>query len=87
VVDGIAVALNYAVETVNHGATPMARKRGKEKPDMEATAERLRAVRLELSEEEHAALRIEAAKQDLSLMQMARMLVREGLARRKAGNR
>jgi hypothetical protein len=46
-----------------------------------ALKEKLRAVRLELSEEEHAALRIEAAKQDVSLMHLARVAVRDYLAR------
>ena len=54
---------------------------------MEATVPKLRAVRLELSEEEHASLRVEAAKADMSLMQLARLLVREGLARRKGSAR
>jgi hypothetical protein len=67
------------------GEKPMARKQTKGKPDMPATEEKLRAVRLELSEEEHAALRIEAAKQDVSLMTLARIAVNEYLAKRKAG--
>ena len=54
---------------------------------MEATAPKLRAVRLELSEEEHAALRVQAAKEDVSLMQLARKAVREYLAKTKAGGR
>ncbi len=61
----------------------MARKRAKEKLDMEAVAPKLRAVRLELSEEEHAALRVQAAKEDVSLMQLARKAVREYLDQRK----
>jgi predicted HicB family RNase H-like nuclease len=72
------------VDIVNHGATPMARKMT-EKPTMPAIEMKLRAVRLELSEEEHAALRVEAAKQDVSLMQLARVAVREYLGRRKSG--
>lgn len=63
----------------------MARNTLKGKPEMPPTEEKLRAVRLELSPEEHAALRIEAAKQDMSLMQLARIAVREYLARRKGG--
>jgi hypothetical protein len=78
-------AVESSVDYVNHGAMLMARKRIKRKPEMEGTAERLRAVRLELSEDEHAALRIEAAKQDLSLMQLARIAVREYLQKRKRG--
>jgi predicted HicB family RNase H-like nuclease len=75
------------VDIVNHGATLMGRKREKEKTEMEATAPKLRAVRLELSEDEHAALRIQAAKEDVSLMQLARKAVREYLARQKTGGR
>ena len=52
---------------------------------MPAAEEKLRAVRLELSEQEHAALRVEAAKQDTSLAQLARVAVREYLARKKGG--
>ena len=62
----------------------MVRKRTKDNDDMEAVAPKLRAVRLELSEDEHAALRIQAAKEDVSLMQLARKAVREYLVRSKA---
>jgi hypothetical protein len=48
-----------------------------------ATEEKLRAVRLELSEPEHAALRMEAARQDTSLAHLARVAVREYLTRKK----
>jgi hypothetical protein len=67
----------------------MARKQAKGNADMSAAAteEKLRAVRLELSEPEHAALRIEAAKQDTSLAHLARVAVREYLARKKGGAR
>jgi hypothetical protein len=57
----------------------MARK--KTKP-MNETAERLRAVRLELSEDEHKLLRREAAERDVSLGELARALVVEGLRRK-----
>ena len=70
----------------------MVRKRAKEKEDMEAVAPKavapkLRAVRLELSGEEHAALRIQAAKEDVSLMQLARKAVKEYLARAKGAGK
>jgi hypothetical protein len=56
-------------------------KRPKGKKTMQAVEEKLRAVRLELSGEEHARLRVAAAKLDTSLMHLARDLVAEGLAR------
>ena len=66
----------------------MEAKRPKGKPDMPAAAaekpvktDKLRAVRLEVSEEEHAVLRVEAAKQDKSLSELARIAVREYLAK------
>ncbi len=46
---------------------------------MQATEEKLRAVRLEISEEEHRLLRLEAARLDVSLSALARALVAEGL--------
>ena len=54
------------------------------KPAIPATEEKLRAVRLELSEQEHAALRIEAAKQETSLAWVA---VRGYLARSKGSGK
>ncbi len=79
------VAVNCSVDIVTYGATPMARKQVKDKEDMQAIAQKkLRAVRLELSEDEHASLRIQAAKEDVSLMLLARKAVREYLARSKA---
>jgi hypothetical protein len=52
------------------------------------TAEKkLRAARFEHSAEEHAALRVEAARQDISQAQLARNAVRESLAGRKGGGR
>jgi predicted HicB family RNase H-like nuclease len=65
----------------------MEAKRPKGKPDMPAVAaektEKLRAVRLEVNEEEHAALRMEAARQDKSLSELARLAVRDYLIRKK----
>jgi predicted HicB family RNase H-like nuclease len=71
----------------------MEAKRPKGKPVMPAAVaagkpvktDKLRAVRLEISEEEHAILRVEAAKQDKSLSELARIAVREYLAKRKGG--
>jgi plasmid stability protein len=54
----------------------MARKQPVKGPgDMPATETQLRAVRLELPENAHKLLRLEAAKQDKSLSQMARDIV------------
>ncbi len=59
----------------------MARKKPPQKSDApSASEEKLRAVRLEVTEAEHEALRIEAAKQDVSLGELARLAVREYLA-------
>jgi hypothetical protein len=58
----------------------MARKRTSPKPDTPSDPhEKLRAVRLELNDAEHKALRIEAAKQDVTLGDLARIAVREYL--------
>lgn len=54
---------------------------------MNTTEEKLRAVRLELPEDLHAMLRVEAAKEDLNLGQMARVLVAEALKRRSAATK
>ena len=62
----------------------MARKKASPKPMSGASTE-LRAVRLELSEESHRALRLEAAGRDVSLAELARTLVEEGLKRKSAG--
>jgi predicted HicB family RNase H-like nuclease len=51
---------------------------------MPATGEKLRMVRLELPEEWHKLLRLEAAKRDVSLAALAREYVEEGL-RKTAG--
>jgi hypothetical protein len=75
-----------AVEVVNHGASIMARKRTAEAKPMDAAAEKLRAVRLELPEDTHKLLRREAADRDLSLGETARQLVEEGL-KKKGGTK
>jgi predicted HicB family RNase H-like nuclease len=63
----------------------MARKQAERKTDMIATDEKLRAVRLELPEDVHKLLRLEAAKQDTSLAALARTAVEEYLTKRKGG--
>ena len=60
----------------------MARKKP-EKKDMPATASETKFVRLELPIETHRALRLEAARQELSMAQLARIAVEEYLQRRK----
>jgi predicted HicB family RNase H-like nuclease len=65
----------------------MARKTTKGEPDMPATEEKLRAVRLELPEDVHKLLRREAAEQDKSLGELARQFVTEALVRRKGGGK
>jgi hypothetical protein len=60
----------------------MPRKKAGGKP-VDASGVELRAVRLELPVEAHKALRIEAAKRELSMAQMVRKLVEEFLAKRK----
>jgi hypothetical protein len=64
----------------------MARKQAKGGKDVNATEEKLRAVRLELPEDVHKLLRLEAAKQDTSLAALARLAVEEYL-KRKAGSK
>jgi predicted HicB family RNase H-like nuclease len=65
----------------------MARKKTEGKPTMPATAakEKLRAVKLELPEDVHKLLRLEAAKQDTSLGELARQFVTEALKRPRRG--
>ena len=67
----------------------MAHKQTKGKVEMSTTATepKLRAVRLELPENVHTLLRLEAAKQDTSLAALARIAVEEYLSRRKAGGK
>jgi predicted HicB family RNase H-like nuclease len=63
----------------------MARKQTGGKTVMNATEEKLRAVRLELTEDVHKLLRLEAAKQDTSLAALARTAVEEYLKRKQGG--
>jgi hypothetical protein len=65
----------------------MARRQSKGKAEMGATATepKLRAVRLELPEDVHKLLRVEAANQDTSLAALARIAVEEYLKRRAGG--
>jgi plasmid stability protein len=63
----------------------MARKKIEGTPPMPTTAEKLRAVRLELPEDIHKLLRLEAAKEDKSLGDLARQFVTEALTRKKGG--
>lgn len=65
----------------------MARKATKGKTEIQTTEAKLRAVRLELPEELHRLLRLEAAKRDTSLAELARALVSEALSKpgRKGG--
>ncbi len=62
----------------------MGRKKSGAKP-VDATTERLRAVRLELPEDLHKLLRKEAAERDLSLGETARQLVAESLRKKNGG--
>jgi hypothetical protein len=73
------------VDIVNPEADAMAQKRSGGKAVMIATEEKLRAVRLELSEDVHKLLRLEAAKQDTSLAALARTAVEEYLKRKAGG--
>jgi predicted HicB family RNase H-like nuclease len=62
------------------------KKRPVERPKkVNATAEKLRAVRLEVPEDVHEQLRIEAARQDTSLAALARVAVEEYLKRKGGG--
>lgn len=65
----------------------MARKQTKGSADMNVVEaeSKLRAVRLELPEDVHKLLRLEAAKQDTSLAALARTAVEDYLSKRKAG--
>ena len=65
----------------------MGRKKRNVEADMSTAAEAtLRAVRLELPEDVHRQLRLEAAKQDVSLGALARIAVEDYL-KRKAGSK
>jgi predicted HicB family RNase H-like nuclease len=61
----------------------MPRKQSKEGKPVNAVGTELKAVRLELTAETHKELRIEAAKQDMSMAALVRGLVEEYLAKRK----
>jgi hypothetical protein len=64
----------------------MPRKTSREGKPVNATGVELKAVRLELTPEIHKQLRIEAAKQDMSMAALVRTWVEENLAKlRKAG--
>ncbi len=63
----------------------MEAKRPKGRPKLPATAEKLRAVRLEVPEDVHKLLRKEAAELDMSLTELARHLVTEAIMKRKGG--
>jgi predicted HicB family RNase H-like nuclease len=64
----------------------MGRKRRNPEANMETAAEvGLRAVRLELPEDVHKLLRLEAAKQDVSLGALARIAVEDYLKRKAGG--
>jgi predicted HicB family RNase H-like nuclease len=63
----------------------MAKTPDKMEAKVTATEEKLRAVRLELPEDVHKMLRLEAAKQDSSLAALARTAVEEYLVRKAAG--
>ncbi len=64
----------------------MARKtRGKK--DVPTTASESKFVRLELPIETHRALRLEAARQELSMAQLARVAVEEYLKQRKGSGK
>jgi plasmid stability protein len=52
---------------------------------MDATGTELKAVRLELPVETHRELRIEAAKEGVSMAMFARKLVEDGLAKLRGG--
>jgi hypothetical protein len=67
----------------------MARKqaKGKKAVPETATTEQVRAVRLELPLELHKEFRVEAAKEDTSMAAIARRLVEEWMAKRKAGGK
>lgn len=67
----------------------MARKQTKGDKPMPATVspDQVRAVRLELPLELHKQFRIEAAKEDTSMAAIARRLVEEWMAKRKAGSK
>jgi len=83
--NGDRVCVRIRVDSANLGEPTMPPKQPKGKPDMPATEAKLRAVRLELPEDVHKLLRIEAARRDMSLADLARALVTEVLTGRRPG--
>jgi hypothetical protein len=63
----------------------MARKQSKGKEPMTSVEAEAKSIRLELSPEDHQSFRVEAAKEGLSMAAVARRLVEEYLAKRRAG--
>jgi len=62
-----------------HEDLDMARKKTTEKPEKPAAKPKLRMVRLELDEVLHKLLRLEAAREDMSLAELARTYVEAAL--------
>jgi predicted HicB family RNase H-like nuclease len=62
----------------------MARKSSPEKKNMEAVASETKFVRLELPIEIHRKLRLQAAKEEVSMAQLAKLAVEEYLKRKGA---
>jgi predicted HicB family RNase H-like nuclease len=66
----------------------MPRKLSREGKPVNATGMALKAVRLELTPDIHKQLRVEAAKQDMSMAALVRTWVEENLTKlRKAGGK
>jgi predicted HicB family RNase H-like nuclease len=64
----------------------MGRKKA-EKKDVPATETEIKFVRLELPIETHRSLRMEAARQEVSMARLARIAVEEYLERRKGARK
>ena len=62
----------------------MPRRKTPEGKPMNATGQELKTVRLELPKDLHKRLRREAAERDMSMAALARLLVDEGLSRKKS---
>jgi hypothetical protein len=65
----------------------MPRKLSTEGRPVDATGTALKGVRLELTPDIHKQLRIEAAKQDMSMAALVRRWVEDNLARVKKGSK
>jgi DNA-binding transcriptional LysR family regulator len=77
-----------SVDIVHRGANAMTRKQTKEAKPMAAVETEARSsVRFELSSEDHARFRVEAAKEGLGMAAVARRLVEDYLSRRKTGGK